>query len=206
MKIVRLTATGVEPVKAQAYYNNKKDTLYFNIKHGSVGENFGYWLGRISPKIKQPDDISDILVLDMNNYVFVPKRTETGVLKDKLGNTVYSIGIDFSSLHQRDIVIFWEIPNRNYSNVKFKTSGECEVIGTGYNGKDRGDIVYKSPAPIIEVVGNCELSWSGVDSDGNSIEQNILYDYTNGKWDIKPLQIIKPDKKGTGDDKEDTSY
>jgi len=192
MEIKKLTWTGIEPMKAQAFYNNKGDRLFFNVKHGTEGKLFGYWLGRVSPKIAKPKDISDTYVFDKNNYVLIPNRDKvTGnINKDKLGNNIYSIGIDYSTIHQNDIILFWEIPNKNYKDVNFEINGDANLIGMAYNGKDRGDDnLHISPAPVVEIYGNCTLTWKAININNDEIYQTAKYNYNNGVWEISPVLL-----------------
>jgi len=136
-------------------------------------------------------------VLDDNKYTLTPYRSGGDICTDVLGNTNYSITLDYNTLHQRDLLVLWDIPNKNYIKVDYKVEGDSSKIGSGKNGRDRGDIVYVSPAPVIEIFGDAVLSWTGVTSDGTSHSQTSSYDYANGTWDIGR---IKTTKKGSNDE------
>ena len=191
MKLLRLTYLATEEVKAQAFKSNNKESMHYAVKHGTDGSNFGYWLGRISKKVSEPDNISDVFTLKGNNFILLPVKRDSEILRDKLGNIVYTIGIDFNTMHQKDIILYWEIVNKNYNTIEYSISGDVSEIGKGYNGKDRGDIVYKSPAPVLEIYGNCTLNWTAVDVLGDEYTQEIVYH--DNDWDVKPItKTVKP--------------
>jgi len=169
-------------------YKRSENVRYFNIVHGNKGAMFGYWLARINKHIAQPVNDNDIYTFTGNNYTLVPYRHSDGVSTDKLGNTIYSVSSDNGTEHIRDIILFWEIPNRSYVKVDYKISGSVTEIGKGYTGRDRGEHVFKSTAPILEVFGDCTLEWTAVDLDGLTYTQTITYVHESGSWDV---QVIK---------------
>ena len=186
MKIVKLSIAEVKPATAQAHVKDNGNGYIhkqYNMKHGTSGADFGYWLLPISEQIAKPEKSSDILELTDNKYILIP-GTQKGKDKDRLGNDAYKLTIDYTTLHQKDLIVLWDIPNKNYKDVVFTTDGDVDVIGTGYNGKSRGGVLYKSPAPVLEVFGDCNLCWSAVDKNGVKCEQKITYHYTSGDWDI----------------------
>ena len=195
MKIVKLTWLSVESAKAQVYTSKKNGSMYFNIKHGSSGKQFGYWLARVSPRVSKPNEISEELILDKDNYVLRPTHRDDNVLTDKLGNVIYTIDIDYSTIHNRDLIVLWEIPNKNYTKVEYFVEGDVNIIGKATSGKDRGDKVYKSPAPVLEVYGDCVLSWLADNTEGVRIKQKVFYDYANGSWDITPINKVSEIKQ-----------
>jgi len=193
MKIVKLTWLGVESAKAQVYASKKNNTMYFNIKHGSSGRQFGYWLGRVSHKVGVPNSIGDELILDKDNYVLIStlNKDTNEVSIDKLGNVIYTIGVDYSTIHNKDLIVLWEIPNKNYTKVDYTVNGDVNIIGKATSGKDRGNKMYKSPAPVLEIYGDCELRWTAVNNSNEVIEQKVFYDYANSSWDISPINKTK---------------
>ena len=36
------------------------------------------------------------------------------------------------------------------------------------SGKERGDVIYSSPAPVIEILGDVTLTWTGRYYDNNT--------------------------------------
>ena len=184
MRIFKLTKTGLTGAVAEAHYIKKNKQLVYVVKHGSSGNNLGYWMGRISTKVTVPNNINDVIKLDRNDYILTPVRLNDKVIKDRLGNTIYNISIDRSSIYSKDILLLWDIPNEDYVNVKYEITGKCSLIGEGTHGKDRGDIIYKSPAPILEIYGDCVLKWTAKDKDNNEYGQEISYINEGEKWEI----------------------
>lgn len=190
MRVIILSELKTTPAIAQVYHNKTKGQLYYNIRHGAPGVNFGYWLGMISPSVAIPKDINDILTMDDDSYTLSAHRKNGETVTDKLGNVTYTINKDFSSMHKNDTLLLWEIPNKEYVDVRYSISGNAKEIGIGYNGKDRGDVVYKSPAPVVEVYGKAILAWTAINVDGEMQTQTIHIDQ-NGAFNIETIKVIK---------------
>jgi hypothetical protein len=198
MKILRLTSINVGPVIAQTFKKSKDaNNIYFNIKHGSAGKNLWVYSCGLHSVHFKPANEKDSLELSGDNYILRPIKKRVGgseddkiVLKDKIGNTLYSISIDNMRHHKKDIILFWEIPNNNYTDVSYTTSGNVSELGKGWIGKERNEKLYSSPAPVLEIQGNCSLEWVAVDIDGFKIKQTIKYDFEKANWDISPIKRI----------------
>lgn len=188
MRLQKLTSLKILPVVAQVHKNKTNNSLYYNIKHGTHGE--GLWMyscGLYKPYFT-PENEGDKLEMKDDNYIIKPVKKDNVILRDKKKNVVYNITIDLSETHKKDIIVFWEIPNKNYLEVSFKVSGLATLLGEGISGKERGEVLYSSPAPVIEVLGDCELYWTGKDIENKNISQTIKYDYAKGEWDIQPIK------------------
>lgn len=200
MKIVKLTTAEVKNAVAQVFskkFNNNKVYMTFSIKHGTSGDEFGYWLLPIAHNIARPQNRYESKELDDNKYILI-KRTQSNAngdesITDKLGNFTYTLSTDESTLHQKDVIVLWDIPNKKYTDVSYSTSGDVDLLGTGFNGKVRNNVIYKSPAPVLEVFGDCKMNWRAIDHKGNEYHQAIAYDYSSGKWDISPITKIEKD-------------
>lgn len=191
MRIIKLTGINSSPAIATVHRNHKSDNMYFNIKHGSQGENLWVYSCELNKSHFAPSALADELKLDNDNYVIIPVKKNGSVVKDKKDNTLYMITIDHNQNHKQDMLIFWEIPNVNYTEVTYKITGMANDIGHGWSGKERGEICFKSPAPVIEIYGNATLEWSGLDRDGNNIKQTITV--INGAINIKPIETLLKD-------------
>lgn len=193
MKIIRLTHLIALPATAIAIKNTRKDpaVLYYNIKHGSKGRNFVMHTTSINAKLAVPNDEDDILELKGDNYVMRPSYKANKVCKDVVGNVIYNINVDTLENHRRDIICYWEIPNKNYIKVNYTISGEIVELGKGESGKDRGDITFKSPSPVLEITGDGKLSWCATDDKGDVYTQDIHVDIdAEFCFDIQPVKKL----------------
>lgn len=189
MKIVKLTTAEVKSAICQTYSKKKENgKVYrtYSIKHGTSGTDFGYWLLPVTSSIDIPTSDGDSKELNDNKYILV-KRKQDNKSVDRLGNNLYMLAMDYNTLHQKDLIVLWEIPNKNYTSVIYTINGDVEYLGKGYNGKVRGSIIYKSPAPVLEVFGDCTIGWEAVNKEGHTCTQQIAYDYARGQWDIQPI-------------------
>jgi len=189
MKIVKLTTAEVKSVTCHAYSkydDNGSIFRRYTIRHGTMGKGFGYWLLPVMGNISIPEANDSVIELN-NDYYTLINRKISGASKDILGNDMYSLSRDFSTLHRKDLIVLWDIPNKNYTDVGYTINGDVELIGTGYNGKIRGEHTYKSPAPVLEVFGDCNMEWYATDKEGNKLTQKIAYDYASGQWDISTI-------------------
>lgn len=195
MRLVRLELYGVVPVVATTFKNKHNNRLYYNVQHGikdtthRVADSKTWRYGcelRINDFL--PENESDTISLADNNYTFKPIRFNGETVKDLKGNIVHIIGINNAATDRNDVIVFWEIPNKYYTDVKHTITGECSIIGLGINGKERDGKIYTSPAPVVEILGDCTLTWSGKTENNTLITQTIKYNHQNGSWDVPPTQ------------------
>lgn len=182
MKIIKLNAASID--KVRAHVNKKRGTgeKYLSIKHGSSG--FWIYYIMLSKNFFTLENEEDPLELKGDDYVLKPIKKNGNVIKDSKGNIVYCLEKDYMENHKKDNLVFWEIPNKYYTNVKHEISGMAKEIAVGIVGKERDGVAFSSPAPIIEVLGDCVLSWTGKNEHGDTIQQYIKYDYMSNTWDI----------------------
>jgi len=202
MKIVRLGSASVSPVVAEAYKvknKNNKESFSYNVRHGTAGPKLGFWSVMLDFKLGKPENKESTLLLDQNNYVLRPFAPGGVNGTDVLGNKNYIISTDNNSIFKDDLLVLWDIHHKNYIKVEYEISGDISEIGKAYNGRDRGDIVYKSPAPILEVFGDCTLAWTGTNQNGDVFSQTFEYTYQDQKWNIG--QIVK--NQGVQNEKDD---
>ncbi|MCI4435726.1 MAG: hypothetical protein JHC33_02800 [Ignisphaera sp.] len=192
MRLVRLELYGVVPVVATPFKNKRNNRLYYNIQHGikDTTHNSKTWKYVCELRINDfiPENESDTISLSNNNYTFKPVRHNGETVKDLKGNNVYIVGINNAATDKNDVIVFWEIPNKYYTDVKYTITGDCSIIGLGVNGKERDGKIYTSPAPVVEVLGDCILYWSGKTENNTIITQTIKYNHKNGSWDVPPTQ------------------
>ena len=191
MRVLKLTKDEVKPVIATVIENEKNKSLYFNVNHGMRGKGFWSIVHTLNFKFFVPRTKEDVCVLDADNYILKPIMRNKVTLKDKRNNPIYCISIDNNDTQRNDILLFWEIPNNNYTDVKFEHGINASLLGKGYSGKDRGDVVYISPYPVLEIMGDCDLTWSAIDSEGKTISQVI-----NVRINQTPQININPIKEG----------
>lgn len=188
MKILKLTAYTLAPVEP-VVYRTKNNVSYYNIVVGTRDINHKRYIIKLNKHYFDPDTIEN-LTLNKDNYVLIPflingKIADGNELhKDSNGNPMYILSKDNETIHKKDILVFWEIPNIMYTDVKFNTSGYVEVIARASSGKTRQGKIYTSPYPVLEVFGDCRLSWSARDKNGCICRQDITYNQRDDKWDI----------------------
>lgn len=185
MRILTLTSEGIGNAVATIFKN--KDTIHFNIKHGSSGRDLHVWSCGMDKKYFNPaKHQSSTFELTDDNYVLLPVRKNGEQLKDKNNNNIYSVSIDNVKNHKKDIILIWEIPNNKYTSVVFTINGDVSLLGEGVIGKTRNGVDYTSPAPVLEIFGVCKLTWSGIDEHNNTVGGVIEYDKENGfRFDTK---------------------
>lgn len=205
MIIKRLTGKEILPAKAITVTGKDGSSHYFNLKHGSYGKSMSLWWCGFATRYFKPEGISDTLILDSNDYIIVPIKDGDKVKRNRDNNACYYISKDDMEYHKTDILLLWEIPNRNYIDVTYELTGSVSEIGCASTGKQRDDILCKSPAPILEITGDCKLSWVATDHNGDKFHQVIRYDSSINSWDIKPIEKIKGVKDDNKKDKQERS-
>lgn len=187
MRILRLANFKIQPAVASLHKNKNK--YYFNLRHGTKGTHFWRWSMGLDYRHFKPVKSDTEYVLDNDNYIIEPIKRNGNILEDKAGNVMYNISVDTMSTHKKDILLLWDIPNKNFINVTYSIKGMCSVIGEGSVGRVRSEQAYKSPSPVIEILGDSILYWSGVGADGKKYSQTIKYDYAEKNWDVSPINI-----------------
>lgn len=187
MKIIKLNAANIDNVKAHVSKKAGTGEEYLSIKHGSSG--FWVYYIMLSKNFFNSDKTCDALEMKGDDFVLKPLKKKGVVIKDNKGNIVYCLEKDYMENHKKDNLVFWEIPNKYYTEVKHKIEGTAKEIAGGIVGKERNGVSYSSPAPIIEVLGDCKLSWNGKNEDGKEVSQTISYDYMKNDWDIGKIKI-----------------
>ena len=195
MKILKLTTSETNPATA-IVPNRSKDKMYFEIQHGSKGNALWMWTANLAYQQFSPKNMADTLILRGDDYFVKTLYKEGKPTEDKQGNINYLITTDNMHNHKKDILLLWEIPNvNNNADIKYTISGMVSELGKGYTGRERGAVIGKAPAPVLEIIGDCTLSWTS-EKDGVVSTQTINYDYVKENWDIEP---IKREPKGNTD-------
>lgn len=187
MKIKRLTDAGASPAIADVYIDPDTKKKHFNLVHGIKGADLWKWYAGIDPNYI--DTNTDKLVLDQDNYCLTPVMRGGKHMMDKKNNKCYNIATDNNPSHCTDVLLLWNIPSRSYRNISYSISGDVSLIGEGYNGKSTSDRVITAPAPVLEIFGDCEISWSGINNSGAMVKQQIKYHYHTEQWDINPVEL-----------------
>ena len=188
MRIKLLTGNGeVRDMVAVKVKGKKGD--YYNIHHGSKDPGFHNYVINMEAKEFIANNTSkDSLPLNADTYILKPVYEKSILCKDRIGNTKYCLSVDNNMSHIKDIIIFLEIPNFNYTDVKFRiVSGDCSYLGMGINGKNRDGVLYKSPAPIIETSGNFTIEWVAKDISDNIVGSIISYDNESSEFKTEHL-------------------
>lgn len=209
MKILRLRNNKVSPVVAYccAQYKSgvNKDKLSFMISHGNYGKYSWSLRTYLHRNTFPPTKSGDSLVLDKSNYTFKVQRRaikddknrtiDSEYTKDNKGNYIYMVDKDDVSLYNNNIILFWDIPILTCDTVTYRLEGNVRVLAEGIYGKEYLDTTLTVPAPILEIYGNCKLTWNGSDEVRNlKYTQTITYDYDKDIWDS--TSISKSDIEG----------
>jgi len=147
---------------------------YFNIKHGSIGKGLHKYSMGIAKSLTE-DIEADHLKLETCNFDILPIRKGKDIQKDRFGNAMYYLIENRNSSQRSDLLAFWEIPDKGLNAVSFKIDGNVVELAKGYNGKDRELKTTKVPAPVLEITGDCTLTWCGTDDDGVCYGQHLVY-------------------------------
>jgi hypothetical protein len=188
MKIKKLDILGISTAEAKVY-KSIDNKLYFNIKHGNLGKDTWCYSLSFNRKLFIPKDEKDVIKLNNNNYdlkVILDKNKN--IKKDKKNNILYSITVNDIKDHIRDIILLWEIPNKEYINVEYEIKGNGKTLIEASRGKERPNGTYITPAPVIEITGDVELYWSGYDKNDNKISQSVYYNFTKDHWKIDDIK------------------
>ena len=201
MKIKKLVGDIITPIKAITN-DNEKGTLYYNIKHGNKGPKGWVYSMGLDFKIFKPTESNSTIELNDDDYIIIPVMKHGKQVKDKNGNTIYFITKDDVTIHKTDLIIFWEIPNKNYRDVKYEISGAVTELACGKVSRVRDSNTYVSPAPILEITGKCVLKWSGVDEHNKRIVCTINYDKNEFNSNYEYIDIGSVETKEKDDSNE----
>jgi len=189
MKITKLTLQGIKTVTSEIIEHN--GNKYHNLKHGTNGKRLWSWSASMDIK-KFPVQNDEPLILDGSDYVFIPITKKGKVVKDAIGNCNYVISRDNVESHTNDIIVLWEIPIKNFNTITTTLDGDVMEIGHGFIGKFRPERKQRIPAPVLEITGNCSITWEGVTFDNKRYKQVINYRESN--WDINPPVLLADEK------------
>jgi len=182
MRIERLSDGMITSAIADRYVDPVSKKVYFNLAHGAKGPSTWKWYAGLSAKHFSSED--NCVILDGDNYNILPIYSKGDILRDKVGNICYNVVIDNDLAHHKDIILLWGIPTRGYRNLSYTIHGGVELIGEGKAGKSRGPNSVVGPAPVLEIIGDCELVWYGTDTSGAAVKQVAKYQYYDSKWSI----------------------
>lgn len=185
MKITKLTLQGIKTVTSEIIEH--KGNKYHNLKHGTNGKRLWSWSASMDAK-KFSDTDNGPITMDGSDYVLIPITRDGKIVKDGIGNCTYVISKDNVDSHTNDILVLWEIPIKNFNTVSIELSGDVIEVGRGYIGKYRIERRQRIPAPILEITGNCSITWEGVTFKGEKYKQVINYKESN--WDINPPMLV----------------
>lgn len=197
MRLLRLIQNKIEPVEAFASPNKKKQNeknakCTFCITHGSFGNglwNIKTYLHTRSFPLGNP---GDKIKLEGDDFTFSAIRKDNKFIKDQKGNFIYIISKDNSKYDINTIILFWNLPILPNAEVTYSLHGSARLIAEGTFGKFHIDNLIKTPAPIIEITGDCKLEWYIKDYKHNTITtQSITYDSQLDSWDMSGKTIDK---------------
>jgi hypothetical protein len=187
MRILNLNTFGVSNAIAKAMFNKKNAKLYFNIILGFRGYEYKMYTLYLSQRHFKAKKSMEELELKDNNYILQPIKINGELQKDTHNNPIYCIYCNDVNNYKKDIILIWEIPNKLYTNVKYEIKGDVTKLAEASYGQERDGVNYISPIPVLEIFGDCELTWSGIDKHSVKVGQIIKYNYVLDQWDIKSL-------------------
>jgi len=190
MKIIKIAGTETQYVSTEIFTSNR-DEKFHNIKHGTYGK--ALWMLSLSLCSKTfPVILDTTLELIDDNYILkqIFGKGHQPV-KDSRGNELYVVKQDNMAHHRNDVLVLWEPVFTDIVKLSYTISGKVNEIGVGYTGKSRIGKEVVIPVPMLEVIGDCTLSWIGNDIDGNTYTQVIKYNYARKIWDIGlPTRLV----------------
>jgi len=189
MKIIRLGVYETSEVKPNIYINNRGEKFY-NVRHGKRGnpEYCWGWVCSIDSKIATPVSDPDFKLIG-NDYEIEPIFKNGKPKKDKLGNIEYVIKKDNSSFNKDDILTLWELPSKKYTDIEYELVGEVTEIGKGTSCMYRQNSIISTPAPVLEITGDCTLSWVGK-YGGKKYKQVISYSSRYREWKFNVIEVV----------------
>lgn len=191
MRILNLTTFGISTATARSTWNKKNLRYYYNITLGFRGYEYKIYTIYLSHRHFKSEKNMEVLELTDNNYVLQPIKENGKIQKDNHGNPMYCIYCSDINNYKRDIVLIWEIPNKLYTDIMYEIKGDVRQLAEATYGQEREGKIYKSPIPVLEIFGDCELTWSGIDNHSLKVGQVIKYNYVLDQWDMKPLPGVK---------------
>lgn len=187
MKLIKISGIDVKNVIATTHVN-KKGEMFYNIILGSKDSTQKFYTLYIGTKFKRPTSSEDKYELIGDDFCISSIKTKKGDnLKDLNGNQIYCIYRDENTMYKSDVLLLLEIPNKMYTDVSYKLEGDIEELAKASVGKERMGVVYSSPALMLEIFGDCKITWQGLDRNKNQVGKQILYSYDKGTWDITNL-------------------
>ena len=197
MRIMKLTPTTFDPMEA-VVTKDKNKKLRFTIMHGSFPKRgLNTWGVKFYLKRTQfpigDYKIGDTIKLDKNNYFVLPVKGQNGeTVLDKQKNKIYLIteANDTSSLINH-MVVFWFIPIHN-KPIEVSYKGNVKEILRGTFGEEYLNDSFTAPAPVLDITGDCELTYSYIENDVKHIFTNI-YTKKDNSWfrDVKTIDLKK---------------
>jgi hypothetical protein len=175
MKILTLKNNTIEYARATAYIS-KCGRRYYNVKHGSVGEDL--WEYRMELDSRYYKDLTaDSIILDSDMYVIKPVRDKNRtIVRDSLYNPIYTIAESSMCADRKGIILLASSPfGDNYVVTNFNTDESKNItllaIGTFsikhmYVDFAGFDVPFKIPAPVFEITDTATVYWTG-NSDTN---------------------------------------
>lgn len=195
MKIGKLTTKALFTVKPTIY--SKKNNRYFNIRHGSVGDGLHTYTIGIDKYMHKPELGEEAPELTNDDYTLIPIYNGREQVKDSKDQYMYYLSRDDVDEHKSDYIILWEIPNKFYREIKYEIIGNVKVLGEGTIGKYRDGIDFISPAPVLEIYGPCELSWTAIRDNKKFIHTSK---FDGNSWNVGTIEIDERNDDGTRSD------
>lgn len=190
MEIIKLLPEGkTECVIAKPFLKEAtEDTpavTYFNILHGS--DQQGYYQYKIFLDNAVFKDVAlakkDGYQLVDKNYLIRPIYRNSELMMNHDKDCLYTLTKDENGHLHNSTLVLWEIPNFLYKDVKYKViSGYVVTIGKGKNGIERNGVKYTSPAPVIEIMGDVVIEWTGKSTLANNEIVGERLTRKNGVW------------------------
>lgn len=193
MYFKKISLYDVSPVVANVFKNKKTGGMYYNLRIGTPGEKTWEYNLLFDKRYYSPVEVTDRLTLDNNNYIIKPIKEKSSqgrfeAKKDKRGNVFYVVTEDQSSFHKKDLILLWELPNRNFTEIKYDVKGSHNIIAEAKAGKERDSEVFTSPILLIELLGDCILHWVGTQDSGAMLEQEIKFTYESGQFIVDSIK------------------
>lgn len=182
MYFIKIDQAGNLTTPIATIFEGKK-SKYYNIKLGTKEPKFGCVTIGLDSSYFSPE-VNKLAEIQLNgsNYELKPIIVKGKVKTDNKGNNVYNITIGKKS---KDFLIIWEIKNEFYTDIEYEiTKGIGKILTKGYNGKDRGNIVYKSPELLIEACSDIIVSWKGKDINNNEIGEDLVFNINTRSIEI----------------------
>ena len=126
MRIIQISGMYLTTPNASVY-RNKKGDAYFNIFFGTNDGKHRVYKLMFYNRYFDPNKMNKI-DYSRDDYALAPYIKNNKEIHSRDGELIYIITRDTSYNIKNNVLLFWEIPNARYTDVKYNVKGSAEII------------------------------------------------------------------------------